>query len=246
VYICDKHFHTDEFLELFQPRNGKRHGLIWSSGDTADFYELADQGKSAPVKLKTIHTLRQKGQKKGGQSAARFGRIHDNQVASLAKLVAETANALFLEDGRPSISSLTFGGTGGDKVGIYALASRSNHLNKDLQTISTGSHASEHISHLIKVSELARDKLSSVGSDRIVAEFLDHIRRDSGFAVYGVNDLIANAKMLKTIVYFESSKHLWTDLLSKLGPKTQIVASNSGTVSLYGGLVAISFFPVAL
>jgi peptide subunit release factor 1 (eRF1) len=234
---------VDEYVELFQPPNGKRHGLVWSTGDSADFYELPDHAKASLRKLKSIGICRQKSQKKGGQSAARIGRLRDNQVAGFHKSVAEMCNELFLDvNGRPSILTLCFGGTGGPATGIYSLASKSPHLNKTLVPLVIGAFATDKIASLVDASATCRQRAGDTKSNHLVSEFLEHVRLDTGKAVYGPAELKANIDQLQSILIHPDKKEQWITILDHLGPKTTVTALASPVLLQYGGLVAISYF----
>jgi peptide subunit release factor 1 (eRF1) len=225
TYVCDKRFHIDEFLSLFQPPSELKHGYVVADGDTARFYTLADDSKSDVKLLQTISICRQKSQKKGGQSAPRFGRMQQNQVAAFVKLVAETANQLFLnKNGRPSIKTLAFGGTGGDKTGIYALTHVSPHLNRDLAQLVIGKWAAADITQLLTTSLNKRKEVDDSKSN-------------------GIIELLLSTKHLQTIIH---NNQVTPEELADLsiGPKTVCVQSNHPTIAQYGGIVAISFFPL--
>jgi peptide subunit release factor 1 (eRF1) len=244
TYVCDKRFHIDEFLSLFQPPSELKHGYVVADGDTARFYTLADDSKSDVKLLQTISICRQKSQKKGGQSAPRFGRMQQNQVAAFVKLVAETANQLFLnKNGRPSIKTLAFGGTGGDKTGIYALTHVSPHLNRDLAQLVIGKWAAADITQLLTTSLNKRKEVDDSKSNGIIELFLDHVRRNTGCAIYGKEQLLLSTKHLQTIIH---NNQVTPEELADLsiGPKTVCVQSNHPTIAQYGGIVAISFFPL--
>jgi peptide subunit release factor 1 (eRF1) len=244
AYVCDKRFHVHEFAEYFSVISDQKHGLVFGSGERVDFY--AESGGRIEL-LKSVSVCRQKAQKKGGQSAARFGRIRDNQVAAFAKLAAETCNALFLDsNAQPNILSLSFGGTGGQVAGIYALAAKSPHLNKALAALVVAVNPAADAAQLSKSTAAARTKMIGMSQDRAVTEFLDHIRKETGRAVYGVQQLLQHAHNLETVVLMPDAKSdpTWKPLLAALHSKTRVVVSSHTSLVQYGGLVAIAFFPI--
>ena len=85
TYICDKKFHVDYLLKLYT--NDTYYGVILVSGKRSSFYKI---NKLETIHIKTINTCLQKKQKKGGQSAQRFGRIrdekHDRHLQNLISL----------------------------------------------------------------------------------------------------------------------------------------------------------------
>jgi len=252
-YLCDKRFHTEDYLCYFQSKDEKckPHGLVWGTGEDVYLYVLPAEEKATHVRIDSISVCRQKGQKKGGQSAPRFARIHDNQIAAFAKLVAERCNTAFMDShGIPSICSITFGGIGGEKTGIYALASKSTHLNKALaELVCQKPTPAKSIEELIDLSEEKRDQRTSVEESDFVEQFLDHVRRDSGLAVYGPEELIQHASKLKSLLHDPNSQNNTNNkILDAAGPKTKrltaTTAKAKALLSDYGPTVAIAFFPI--
>lgn len=94
LYRCDKIFHIDHILDLYQDQS--KWGLIILSGEETSFYTCSVTQKDSSNEITqtilsdqfTIHRL--KSHKKGGQSAQRFNRIHDNQVAEYIKKITFT------------------------------------------------------------------------------------------------------------------------------------------------------------
>lgn len=250
-YLCDKRFHTEEFYEFFEPLDEKQqHGLVLGNGDTMEFYILNGQTTRLIKTISVAGGVRVKQHKKGGQSSVRFSRIHDNQTDAFVKSTAETCNSVFVDaDGRPSVLTLCFGGTGGDATGIYAAASRSPHLKKELVNRQACPPVSATtVAELVTKTADARNKLVSNNVDRFVVEFLDHINRGSGKAIYGQQEIKQHIKQLQIVIH--DPKHplakQWENILAGLGSKTRQIVSSHPAIAQYGGLVAISFFPLAL
>ncbi len=106
LYLCSKEFHTSCLEPLFLQEEGDKPtlGVAFILGHETRFYTVCNT-KRTLVDRYTIH--RQKSQKKGGQSAQRFNRIHDNQVSEYITLVTKRIESLF-----PPSYHLLIAGTG--------------------------------------------------------------------------------------------------------------------------------------
>jgi len=87
-YRCDNKFHIDQLLELYE--DPKHYGLIYVSGSELIIYSVHTVGaelRNTVLYKKSVKL--QKSQKKGGQSAARIGRLHDEHHKAYITLMAE-------------------------------------------------------------------------------------------------------------------------------------------------------------
>jgi peptide subunit release factor 1 (eRF1) len=92
-YRCDKVFHTQALLQLYDPP--ELCGLIFINGENCQLFTV---DVSTNDKTKSGHAnTRLKQHKKGGQSSARFGRLHDEKVVRYLKEIAEEAREAFAE-----------------------------------------------------------------------------------------------------------------------------------------------------
>jgi peptide subunit release factor 1 (eRF1) len=251
-YVCDKRFHAEEYEAFFREDDSSvpPHGLVWGTGEDIHLYFLANEEKAKAEEVGSLSVHRQKGQKKGGQSAARFGRIHDNQIAAFAKLVAETCNRKFLtSEGIPNICSLTFGGVGGQVSGIYSLAAKSPHLSKNLSELIVDKPLpSKSIEHLINLSRSKREKVGASSVEEFVRRFTEDVERGKGRAVYGPEQLLKHANTLDTILCdAKTSDARFQAVLEQIGPKTKRLDAHSSPTAKallqsYGPAVALAFF----
>ena len=92
-YHCDKRFHVESVVDLFAVPD--QCGLIFINGENCELYTV-DISNRDRKRTGNAHT-RLKQHKKGGQSAQRFGRLHDSQVTMYLKEIAEYARQVFDE-----------------------------------------------------------------------------------------------------------------------------------------------------
>ena len=110
-YRCDTKFHLESIKEMYNSED--IYGLVLASGTGYKIYQTAISGKHVSYKLLMEKNVKlPKQQKKGGQSAQRFGRIRDSKVELFIKNMAEHIVLSFLKENntRYSIKSLFVAG----------------------------------------------------------------------------------------------------------------------------------------
>jgi peptide subunit release factor 1 (eRF1) len=267
IYECGRQFRTDLVLPYFAPPDEEgRHGVVVTTGDAAEFWLLVQRPSSEgpqTVKLERLGTVgvaagRMNRQKCGGQSAPRFGRIREQQVAAFVKSVADACTEHFAHPTTkvPTIATLAVGGTGGAQVGVHAQVARSSLLLPGLRErmLAPAALSVATVASLIEAS--AKERLKSGGGEvrRLVGEFEEDVRSGKGCAVYGLEALKAAAAsgQLKTFVCVSDAKE-WKELaasVSGTNDKTRIlvVAPQDAPLTLvqYGGALALSYFPLTI
>lgn len=105
LYLCDNKFHTEPLLELLQ--TDERFGFIIIDGDGALYGVVT--GKSKETLHKFTVDLPKK-QRKGGQSAQRFGRIRMEKRLHFLKKAGEVATNMFITNDKPNVNGLILAG----------------------------------------------------------------------------------------------------------------------------------------
>jgi peptide chain release factor subunit 1 len=220
------------------------------SGEEASFYTLHNTQTKL---IDCVTVYRQKGHKKGGQSAQRFNRIHDNQVHEYVKKICERANAAFLDkDGtRLVIDGLIVAGMGDIKTQVLSSAS----------TLHAALRAA-----IRKVITVARTDLSVIlpqcqtmllnGNDQAETELLERTLpsafRGSG-TIYGLDLLhkyIKRAMLQKLIVHDEHKiEEQWIELAKRHGVEVLRVRLQTELgrhfVTDYGGVMGVPWYEMA-
>ena len=237
------------------------HGLVVAMGDRAEYWLLNTKSDTdETVKLEKVGSSRaaggrQKRQKNGGQSAARFSRLRENQIAAIVKQMADECTKHFIDqDGLPTIKTLALGGSGGAQVGLWSQLSRSPHLVKCLRAILLSGFALDDptINHLVMAS--AAERLKAGAGDngeitKLTREFEAEISIGGGKAVYGVEELNAAAKQgqLQVLVAIEGDPII--DTTRAGNAKTRIITLSKtnipSVIRLYGP-IALSYFHLNL
>ena len=250
MYICDVKFHVDSLAAFLDPNETKkpplRHGLIVTAGDEASFYTMEENTK--PSMIKQIGMHRQKLQKKGGQSAARFSRIREDQIDSFVKLCVDTAIQCFTHEILPTVVTISLGGTGGASVGIYAQIHKSKAWRASaLVKITLGCFVLSqlHVQNLWSASAHARSQWMQQSVSIAMQRFREHLRLDDGRAVYGPKVLVSALQQgCLELIITHSLDHA---LLENASDKTRCVVLDNpkhpeyDTLMHMGGIVAISF-----
>jgi peptide chain release factor subunit 1 len=178
VYRCDKVFHVDSILRLYE--TPEVYGLIWITGSECKWYEFYLQGgriHSTCIRKKSVQLA--KHHKKGGQSQARIGRLHDESHHNYLTLMSDYTAKIFLRGDRPSIQGLILAGNGRKKEQLEKkLDSRLKSIV--LGSISRGEEAGlfEACTPLIATSKQNQE-------EKLVQDFMTEFDRESTSIVYG-------------------------------------------------------------
>ncbi|MEM4810483.1 MAG: peptide chain release factor aRF-1 [Thermofilum sp.] len=184
LYRCDSRFHTEILEEMIRVRGA--YGLIVvERGEAAigilrgKFLEVVDELTSGiPGKHRA-----------GGQSARRFERIIEQMVHEFYKRIGEHANKIFLPI-KDELRGIIIGGPGPSKQEF----AEGDYLHYELKSkvlavLDTGYGGEagiyellERAREILKDSQLLREK-------QAVNEFLYHLSRDTGLAVYGEEEV---------------------------------------------------------
>ena len=87
-YLCDKRFHLESILEMFCDEHN--YGIVFISGKFFEIYKVIKSGDNLDIRKIQGHSIDPlKKHNKGGQSAPRFQRLHEEKEAAYIKKVSE-------------------------------------------------------------------------------------------------------------------------------------------------------------
>ncbi len=180
-YRCESKFVLEPLKELLEQQG--TYGLVVLDGKDATLALL--QGTSVKI-LRRLHSTAHAKFKKGGQSAARLGRIREEEIEVYYKRVGEAMDAFV---GLKSFGGVIVGGPGPVKED-FLKAKPYNYQLKILGMIDTG-YAEEYGIHELmeKSSELLAEQ-DAVKESKIIENFTREIVKD-GLAAYGYEDITA-------------------------------------------------------
>jgi peptide chain release factor subunit 1 len=178
MYRCDNVFYVDDVLALYE--NPCYYGLIWINGNECKWYRFYLRGNHPHADLiskKSVHLA--KHHKKGGQSQARIGHLHDESHQNYITLMSEQTERYFWQDDRATIEGLMIAGNGKKKEQLE------KKLPAPLQDIVIGSLTRESFSGLLEACVPLIQKYTQDREERWVNAFLSAFDQESTSIVYG-------------------------------------------------------------
>jgi peptide chain release factor subunit 1 len=236
-YLCDKKFDIDPILDLYRT-NIPYYGMVIIGGTESWFYKISI-GKMIDSKLlESIEVLRDKRQKKGGQSAYRFQMNRLGQMRDYTKKICEKINKYYLET-----EKIVIIGNGDMKTTIKD----NEHLipsvnNKIIGVISTPTL------ELTDILPIAVKYIKSISDEnKIMKDFLEIMEKESGRVSFGYNEIVKylNEGLLEKIIINEDSKYLEEieNIKKELNSKCEIIKINDDQLnSKYGSMVGILWY----
>ncbi len=175
-YRCESRFVLEPLEDMFE--NTGTYGLVVLDGKDATIAIL--KGKMVKV-LRTLHSTAMQKVHKGGQSAARFQRIHEETVEKYYQRAGEAMN-VFLE--MKNLQGVIIGGPGPVKED-FTKAKFYNYQLKILGVIDTGYADEQGLKELMEKSGDLLKEQEAVKEKKIVADFISLVARE-GLATYGL------------------------------------------------------------
>lgn len=201
IYLCDKKFHSELIKDLFE--NHKRYGVVIISGQMTKFYEIC----GTEIKHLDKEKVRlSKKQRKGGQSAQRFGRIREGEINKYIALISDDIDEIYIDDNDlPEIEAIVIAGNGEKK----------DLLLKDLHP------KLKPIAHILTITEKddiynIKEKcddivLSDLGKEELeeLNKFMELIEKMSLVVIYGkkeVEKMLVNNMLKKLLIHKKEVK----------------------------------------
>lgn len=203
LYLCDNRYHTESIEPLYNTYID--NGLIVITGDCVKCYNI--NGDDFKIIGKSTVKIA-KNQRKGGQSAPRFGRIRENEIQQYIAKCAELAIRCFTTNDLPNIGKLIIAGMGDKKDKLYAELHPKLKLLCSIITISEKDTIHDIVNKCSPI--LNEDNHSLIELE----EFMDHFNKDDGKAIYGLDDVITallECKLEKLLVH-ENFKNVKYDI----------------------------------
>ncbi len=181
-YRCESRFVLAPLEEMLDSANA--YGLVLVDGKDATVAVL--RGKNISI-VKRMHSTAQQKVVKGGQSARRFQRIHEESVEVYYKRIGESMNAFV---GLKNFAGVIVGGPGPSKEDFLKLKPF-NYQLKIIGVIDTGYSDEPGLRELLEKSGEIIHEQAAVREKRIFDEFMKAVSTSSGFAVYGLEEVEA-------------------------------------------------------
>jgi len=217
LYLCDNKFHTEVLSSLLE--KDEKTGFIIIDGKGLLIGQLNGNRKEILAKL-TVNLPKKHG--RGGQSAARFGRIRLEKRAHFLKKVAELSTQHFIPDGqKPNINGLIIGGSSEFKNELNSSELLDERLRiKIYQVIDLSYGGEAGFNQAIESCSSILSELGFVKEKKILQSYFDEIAKDSGKYIYGASqtiELLTSGSVEKLILWENLSLFRLTfeDLTSK-------------------------------
>ena len=178
VYFCDKCFHTESIEKLFVQQ--ELCGLVFVDGENCELFTVDVSNCNRDKSGKASTRLKQ--HKKGGQSSARFGRLHDEKVVRYLKEISEEAREAFADV---------------NTIVIAGISKRPAELIKYLHTdvankvigVLVMTNATNFADVIIPQMDALINTYKSDKETKQLAEFVAALNDDHGKAVYGTAEI---------------------------------------------------------
>jgi len=250
-YHCDEQFLLEPLKEMLVPKDV--YGVVMMDNESAIIGLI--KGNNFEV-IKEIEGYFHGKHRAGGQSARRYERLIEQQSHEFKKRVAEECKDVFYKiDG---LKGIIIAGPGPTKDDFY----RGDYLPGDLKQKVIDVVDISYVDE-VAIKEIIHkvgDKLKDVDfvQERLMFEkFFENIVRNTGYSIYGVDEIIEALKMsavdtiLVTEGFTEKNKEVFEEILKlaqETGAKIYIISDKTETgVQLnktFGGLGAILRFIV--
>lgn len=195
TYLCDKYFHVELIEKLYESYDD--YGIVLIGGEDTTFYKFHGNYYTLVDKI-TVH--RQKNQKKGGQSAPRFGRIREGQILEYTKLIIEKLIKNYVDGdlNKLNIIGLIIAGNDmKDKVVSDEMLPQIIKINIVKNMTVTDLNIIQIIANS---SDVINNSCSNV--DKYIDVFFESIRKGNSNIVYGVDETLQKLreKMVKILI----------------------------------------------
>jgi len=176
---------------------------------------------------------------RGGQSAARFGRIRLEKRNHFLKKIAEISSQLFITDGqRPNIQGLIIGGSSEFKNELNSSELLDERLREKIYQVIDLSYGGEAgFNQAIEFCSSILSNIKFVKEKKLLQSYFDEITKDSGKYIYGAAetiDMLMSGTIEKLILWENLDLYRLT-LENSFTKKelVKIVEKNQGNDHLY-------------
>lgn len=236
VYLCDKKFHVEDLIPLYD-ENKEKYGVVIITGEGSKYYLLS----GTEIRHLCQHEVRlPKNQKKGGQSAPRIGRIRDGDIHRYITSVGEKCIKCYTKDDLPIVNGLVLAGYADKRDKVYDILH--DKLKQSCQKLTINDR-----DNIYTIQERCLQLFNNKGDDRL-QEFYKNI--DNGKATYGSNDImiqkLEHALLEKLFIYEDLIDNNIIEKCEAVGcqlVKIRNIDDKDGAFNTgYGGIAGIKWF----
>src|SRR3989338_73004 len=242
IYRCDKDFELGILRDMLEAK--ETYGLVVMDGRECTIAEL--RGKS--INILSKHTSNVPGKfRAGGQSAARFGRIRENEAKAFYVRVGEYIKETFFDN--LNLKGLIIGGPGPTKHELIEGDFITNELKKKIIAVKDITYTDEFGIHdLVDKSQdvLASEELAE--EKKLVNQFFGYLVKKPGMVTYGEQQVLdvmrkgAVDKLLVSESLPDDKIEMFEAEAKKMGTNVTIISTESregAQLKDFGGIAAI-------
>ena len=187
LYMCDNKFHTNALFSLME--KDEKTGFIIIDGKGLLIGQLNGNRKEIISKL-PVNLPKKHG--RGGQSAARFGRIRLEKRNHFLKKVSEICNQHFIPDGQKIIvEGIIIGGSSEFKNELNSSELLDEKLREKIFQIVDLSYGGEAgFNQAIEICAPVLSNMRFIKEKNLLQFYFEEITKDSGKYVYGASETI--------------------------------------------------------
>ena len=247
-YKCDKHFHLDSLLEMYDIDTLKL-GIILTSGKEYRMYlsEITNDGKCLSTKLLSSDTERLlKNHKKGGQSAQRFCRIRQNNYNRYVNDVCDEVVSTYMKDNHTIciIDKLIVAGPTNIKNDIIGDEIVQKYFNKKIALVMSTDVINDRTVYNI----LETVNLKPILIDDRTNDIIDLIAFKYDLLIFGDEIFSKDNSTEIRRIYIHSDFIIELkskiDELSIINKGIEIIKTTSEELRKYGGIIAERWFNI--
>ena len=201
MYLCDSKFNVEPLKILLTSE--EKYGFVVMDGLGSLFGTLSGSAKDIITRF-TVDLPKKHG--RGGQSAARFGRLRLEKRHNYVRKVAEVCVQCFITNDQPNVKGLVLAGSAEFKHLLFGSDLFDPRLKKVVIKIVDTSYGGENgFNQAIELSQEALANTKFVHEKRLLEKFFSHIAQDTGEICFGVHDTLEALDMgsVDTLLIFE-------------------------------------------
>ncbi|MFH1391778.1 MAG: peptide chain release factor aRF-1 [Candidatus Diapherotrites archaeon] len=203
-YWCDSSFHLKPLLDMLKPNN--IYGLLTIDKNEATIASLVGKRYEIIGHFTSGYSGKMKA---GGQSAARFERLREEEEHTFYKRVSEKINNAFLKD-EEKLRGLVIAGPGMTKQAFLDVELIDHRLKKKIIGMVDTSYTDESgIRELVQKSEELLKDTDMMKERTTVIGFLGELAKD-GLAIYGEKEVMHALDIGQVATLLVSEEIEWT------------------------------------
>ncbi len=205
IYRCDSRFFLDPLKNMVEAKDA--YGIVVMDGKDATIAII----KGTEIRIiKKLHSTAHSKIRKGGQSAARFQRLIEEQIEKYHRRIGEAMDTAFLNKG---LKGVIIGGPGPTKE-FFMKGKNYNYQINVLGVVNTGYTDEYGVREVLNHSEEILAEQDTIKEKKLVDRFVKNIVK-GGLATYGLNEVTTAIKTKKASHVLVSEKLSYRRILHK-------------------------------